>query len=373
MAVAREVARTAVTSGIVWRQRETFGLAAFAAALLSTGAWAQDLSATPLAPPAPITTEQLAPPSGYPGQRYVGPQPGVSGQPNGAPSGGTAGQPYQPYSAPPPTTYSQPYGTPPASSPGQPLAGPPGEPAQGGAANNQINATQPDRAQTGAAQPPGVVYPAAPPFGGGTPGVASTGAAQRNPAPQPNVARSVTAPSDAAPPGAGPPGAAQSGTALPDTNGPGAASSGAASSGAASSGAASGTASTGAATPNAARSSGAPRAPAAPATFASAPQIPTPWQPQSTAVLQLLDKVDAQSATVTIKSGQTATYGALTIAVRACEVSAPDAKPDATAFLDISDSHPDLPSFHGWMLKSDPSVSMLQHPIFDVRVLGCRP
>ena len=71
-------------------------------------------------------------------------------------------------------------------------------------------------------------------------------------------------------------------------------------------------------------------------------------------MLQLLDKVDAQSATVTIKSGQTATYGALTIAVRACEVSAPDAKPDATAFLDISDSHPDLPSFHGWMLKSDP-------------------
>ena len=43
------------------------------------------------------------------------------------------------------------------------------------------------------------------------------------------------------------------------------------------------------------------------------------------------------------------------------------------SFLDITDSHPDAPSFHGWMLKSDPSVSMLQHPIYDVRVLGCRP
>jgi len=112
---------------------------------------------------------------------------------------------------------------------------------------------------------------------------------------------------------------------------------------------------------------------AAPSKFASAPPVPATWQPQGTAVLQLLDKVDAQSATLTIKSGQSTTYGALTIAVRECDVSTPEEKPDATAFLDITDSHTDLPSFHGWILKSDPSVSMLQHPIFDVRVLGCRP
>ena len=89
-------------------------------------------------------------------------------------------------------------------------------------------------------------------------------------------------------------------------------------------------------------------------------------------MLQLLDKVDAQSTTLTVKAGQSTQYGPLTIAVRACDVSAPDEAQDATAFLDITDSHPDAPSFHGWMLKSDPSVSMLQHPIYDVRVLGCR-
>jgi hypothetical protein len=89
-------------------------------------------------------------------------------------------------------------------------------------------------------------------------------------------------------------------------------------------------------------------------------------------VLQLLDKIDAQSATLTVKAGQSAQYGTLTIAVRACDVSTPDEKPDATAFLDITDSHADAPSFHGWMLRSAPSVSMLQHPMYDVRVLGCR-
>ena len=101
--------------------------------------------------------------------------------------------------------------------------------------------------------------------------------------------------------------------------------------------------------------------------------MPEVWQPAGTAQLQLLDKVNAQSTTLNVKVGESAQYATLTIAVRACQVSKPDEKPDATAFLDITDSHPDSPSFHGWMLKSAPSVSMLQHPIYDVRVLGCGP
>jgi hypothetical protein len=90
-------------------------------------------------------------------------------------------------------------------------------------------------------------------------------------------------------------------------------------------------------------------------------------------VLQVLDKVNAQTTTITVKAGQSAQIGTLTIAVKACDISAPNEAQDATAFLDITDSHPDAPGFQGWMLKSDPSVSMLQHPIYDVRVLGCRP
>jgi hypothetical protein len=85
----------------------------------------------------------------------------------------------------------------------------------------------------------------------------------------------------------------------------------------------------------------------------------------------VLDKIDAQSTDLTVKVGSAVQYRSLTIAVRACDASTKDEKTDATAFLDITDSHPDEPSFHGWMLKSDPSVSMLQHPIYDVRVIGC--
>lgn len=351
LAAALKAFRTAITFASIPRQCETFGLAALAAGLLGSGAWAQGLIATPPNPPPGIAREQLAPPAGYPGQ------------------------PYQPYAAPPASTAGQSYVPPPAGTSGQQLAAPPGAPAHRQPVDTQANVTQPDTARAGAPQPPNVVYPAAPPFGGRTPGGASSGAARPNAAPQPNVVRSGAAPSDAAEPAAAPPGAASPDVTWPGAASPSAASPSAAQPSAASPGAASPSAALpGAGAPGAARSGAPPpRPPAAPSKFASAPQVPVTWQPQGTAVLQLLDKVDAQSATLTIKAGQSAKYGALTIAVRACDVSTPDGKPDATAFLDISDSHPDLPSFHGWMLKSDPSVSMLQHPIFDVRVLGCRP
>ena len=88
-------------------------------------------------------------------------------------------------------------------------------------------------------------------------------------------------------------------------------------------------------------------------------------------MLQALDKVNAQNAVLTVKVGQSARFGSLTIQVQACEVHPPDQPQDATAFLTIEDSHADAPGFRGWMLADDPSLSMLQHPIYDVRVVGC--
>jgi hypothetical protein len=99
---------------------------------------------------------------------------------------------------------------------------------------------------------------------------------------------------------------------------------------------------------------------------------PSAWLPQSTATLQVLDKVNAQNAVLTVKVGQSAQFGSLTIQVQACQIRPPDQPQDATAFLTITDSHADAPGFRGWLLANHPSVSMLQHPIYDVRVVGCR-
>ena len=99
---------------------------------------------------------------------------------------------------------------------------------------------------------------------------------------------------------------------------------------------------------------------------------PNVWVPGSVAKLVALDKVNAQAKDLTIKVGESATFESLTISVKACVVRPADQPADAAVYLHVTDSHPDSPGFDGWMLENEPSVSMMQHPIYGLRVAGCR-
>ena len=101
-------------------------------------------------------------------------------------------------------------------------------------------------------------------------------------------------------------------------------------------------------------------------------KLPSAWVPQTTAQLQVLDKVNAQNAVLTVKVGQEARFASLNILVQACDLRPPDQPNDSAAYLTITDSRSDSPAFHGWMLANEPFLSMLQHPIYDVRVVACR-
>ena len=96
------------------------------------------------------------------------------------------------------------------------------------------------------------------------------------------------------------------------------------------------------------------------------------WLPRGAAELKVLDKVRAQSSTLSIKTGTSGTSGSLTITVRGCFVRPPDQPADSTAFLDIQDSRPTGTGFRGWMLTNAPALNQMQHPIYDVRVVACR-
>jgi hypothetical protein len=95
------------------------------------------------------------------------------------------------------------------------------------------------------------------------------------------------------------------------------------------------------------------------------------WVQMGTATLQALDKVNARNETLMVKVGDVAHFGTLDIAVRGCFVRSPDRPADATAFLVIRDQRADGPAFTGWMVRSAPYMSMLAHPLYDVRVTGC--
>ena len=111
---------------------------------------------------------------------------------------------------------------------------------------------------------------------------------------------------------------------------------------------------------------------AMPLTAAAQTPAPTPWLARQQAELAGLDKVRAQATSINVAVGQAATYGTLTIQVRSCLVRPPDQAQDATAFVEITDSRPGAPGFRGWLLVSAPSLSMLEHPIYDVRLVACK-
>lgn len=96
------------------------------------------------------------------------------------------------------------------------------------------------------------------------------------------------------------------------------------------------------------------------------------WVARGNAELVVLDKVSAHASSVAAALGKPLAFGSLTIVVGACDVRPSDQPADATAWLDVTDSNPGGPAFHGWILKAEPAVSGLQHPLYDVRLAGCR-
>ena len=109
-----------------------------------------------------------------------------------------------------------------------------------------------------------------------------------------------------------------------------------------------------------------------PAPSPTGPSPPDTWVPRNAADIIMLDKLSAQPTTLTVRVGQSAPYGTLTIAVRACDVRPPDLPQNATAFLEITDSRGSAPVFHGWVLSNTPSVSQFEHPVYDLRLASCR-
>lgn len=99
------------------------------------------------------------------------------------------------------------------------------------------------------------------------------------------------------------------------------------------------------------------------------------WVPRQQAQLQALDKVTARVTVLSARVGTPASFGTLTITLRACNARPADEVPDAAAWMEISDSRalPGTgPAFRGWMFANAPAVNTLEHPVYDLRILECR-
>ena len=71
------------------------------------------------------------------------------------------------------------------------------------------------------------------------------------------------------------------------------------------------------------------------------------------------------------ETGAVVQVQSLSLALKGCFVRPDDLPQDATAHLQIDDNRAGTPGFDGWILKNEPSLNMLEHPVYDVQLVGC--
>ncbi len=88
---------------------------------------------------------------------------------------------------------------------------------------------------------------------------------------------------------------------------------------------------------------------------------------------KLLDKISNKLTTKTIAVNDSDLIGTLYIKVYACFTEPPDEIPEDYVLIDIKDNFQDESKsiYKGWMISSSPDVTPLQHPIYDLWLLGC--
>lgn len=91
--------------------------------------------------------------------------------------------------------------------------------------------------------------------------------------------------------------------------------------------------------------------------------------PGTGAVLRGLDKIDGRVADLDVEIGWTIKFGSLDITLAECRYPARNPAGDAYARLVIDQNGERI--FNGWMIASSPALNALDHPRYDVWVIGC--
>ena len=109
------------------------------------------------------------------------------------------------------------------------------------------------------------------------------------------------------------------------------------------------------------------------------PPPPPPLVRSPTAILQVLDKVTAETMKFAVPVGKRVRYKTLLVEVKACETRGlADPQPRPSAYLLLSARNngagADLATrqlFKGWVFANAPGVHALEHPTYDLWLVSC--
>ena len=86
---------------------------------------------------------------------------------------------------------------------------------------------------------------------------------------------------------------------------------------------------------------------------------------------KLLDKISNKLVEKSIRVNESDFIGTLNIQVYSCFTEPPNEIPEDYVLIDVKDNLQEISIYKGWMISSSPDVTPLEHPIYDLWLLGC--
>ena len=93
------------------------------------------------------------------------------------------------------------------------------------------------------------------------------------------------------------------------------------------------------------------------------------------AVFAGLDKITGRITTFEIPVNEVRRFGALNVYPRICNSRPPTEEPKTTSFVQVDENLLNGQTrriFSGWMLAESPGLNAVEHPVYDVWLIGCR-
>ena len=91
--------------------------------------------------------------------------------------------------------------------------------------------------------------------------------------------------------------------------------------------------------------------------------------------IKILDKVSSKTSQLSLNIGEEINFENLIIKILKCKNSEFDDNPEVTAYMQVQDvtlnNNDKVFVFNGWTFSSSPSISLFDHPVYDIWLIKC--
>ena len=91
--------------------------------------------------------------------------------------------------------------------------------------------------------------------------------------------------------------------------------------------------------------------------------------------IKILDKVSSKTSQLSLKIKEETKFENLIIKVMKCKNSEFDDNPEVTAYMQVQDitlkNNDKVFVFNGWTFSSSPSITLFDHPVYDIWLIKC--